>query len=152
MNFQPDLFVEFDLLETCKTKAMLIRTQSQLASVVFGDDSSFDATSTSPEITTSRYVLKPMDLTDCASLEAYLQDSPLSCNAPTLFLSECVLIYINPDLVNPSLQCLQKAFPNNVMVVYEQIRPNDPFGAMMIQNLHVEPCTPSHRRNAAAIC
>ena len=93
-----------------------------------------------------------MDLTDCASLEAYLQDSPLSCNAPTLFLSECVLIYIKPDLVNPSLQCLQKAFPNNVMVVYEQIRPNDPFGAMMIQNLHVEPCTPSHRRNAAAIC
>ena len=64
MNIQPDLFVEFDLLETCKTKAMLIRTQSQLASVVFGDDSSFDATSTSPEITTSRYVLKPMDLTD----------------------------------------------------------------------------------------
>lgn len=151
MNIQPDLFVEFDLLETCKNKAMIIRASSQLASVVYGD-SPFDAASTSPEIVTSRYILKPMDLTDCASLEAYIKDSPLSCSAPTLFLSECVLIYINPDLVNPSLQCLQKAFPNSVMVVYEQIRPNDPFGAMMIQNLHVELESASHRRSAAAIC
>lgn len=151
MNAQPELFAEFDLLETCENKAILIRTRPQLASVVFGD-SSFDATSTSPEIVTSRYILKPMDLTDCASLEAYLKDSPLSCTKPTLFLSECVLIYINPDLVNPSLQLLQKAFPNNVMVVYEQIRPNDPFGAMMIQNLHVVFFGASHGRNVAAIC
>ena len=56
---------------------------------------------------------------------------------PTLFLSECVLIYIQPDAVNPTLQYLEETFTNNVIVVYEQIRPNYPFGSMMIRNLHV---------------
>lgn len=56
---------------------------------------------------------------------------------PTLFLSECVLIYIQPDAVNPTLQYLEETFTNNLIVVYEQIRPNDPFGSMMIRNLHV---------------
>ena len=56
---------------------------------------------------------------------------------PTLFLSECVLIYIQPDAVNPTLQYLEETFTNNVIVVYEQIRPNDPFGSMMIRKLHV---------------
>ena len=56
---------------------------------------------------------------------------------PTLFLSECVLVYIQPDAVNPTLQYLEETFTNNVIVVYEQIRPNDPFGSMMIRNLHV---------------
>ena len=61
----------------------------------------------------------------------------MDLSLPTLFLSECVLIYIVPEKVNPTLQLLQQSFPNSCIVVYEQIRPSDPFGQMMIRNLHV---------------
>ena len=136
MNVKPSLFVDFDLPENCINKAMLIRNRSELASVVFGE-TDFDRASESPDIETPHYILKSMDLTELSSLQAYLKSSPIRLSTPTLFLSECVLIYINPDLLNPTLQYLQQTFPNSLMVVYEQIRPNDPFGEMMIHNLHV---------------
>lgn len=65
---------------------------------------------------------------------------------PTLILAECVLIYINPDSVNPTLQYLQSVFPNSGILVYEQIRPNDPFGSMMVKNLHVSACHSNHAK------
>ena len=135
MDLLPSLFVDLDLPQTCKNKAVILRNQQQLASVVFGTHP-FDRNDPSPSIHTEHYILEPIDLTDLVTVQQFF--STLSHSLPTLFLSECVLVYIDPDSIHPTLQEIQRSFPNSLFVVYEQIRPNDPFGAMMIRNLHVE--------------
>lgn len=136
MDLQPSLFVDLDYPETCRNKAAIIRNRSELASVIFRD-LSVDSTDKSPTIETAHYILQPMDLTNKQAMEDFLATGKVDVTLPTLFLSECVLIYINPDAVNPTLQYLQSQFTNSCIIVYEQIRPFDPFGKMMIRNLHV---------------
>lgn len=144
MNLQPEMFVDFDLPETCTNKASILRHFKELSSIIFQEtEDNHDSSS----IHTKQYILQPMDLTDLDSLKSFIESgiidvtfvdlSFIHTSLPTLFLSECVLVYIQPDDVNPSLQYLQETFKNNMIVVYEQIRPDDPFGSMMMKNLHV---------------
>ena len=136
MQPRPVMFVDLDLPETCRTKAMIIRNKPELARVVFGN-SHVDPSDSTPFIETKEYILHPMNLTDIQAMKLFLSSGKMDLSLPTLFLSECVLIYIAPEKANPTLQLLQQSFPNSCIVVYEQIRPSDPFGQMMIRNLHV---------------
>jgi tRNA wybutosine-synthesizing protein 4 len=59
----------------------------------------------------------------------------LDTTLPTLFLMECVLMYI-PDVASKALlTALSKAAKNSLIVCYEPILGSDPFGRMMQQNL-----------------
>lgn len=151
MQHRPLLFVDLDLPETCRTKAMIIRNKPELSRVVFGNQRVNPSDSTSV-IETKEYILYPMNLTDTQAMRLFLSSGRIDLSLPTLFLSECVLIYIAPEKVNPTLQLLQQFFPNSCIVVYEQIRPSDPFGKMMIRNLHVMVTVIVHAiRNAGVI-
>ncbi|KAG0272443.1 hypothetical protein BGZ95_011814, partial [Linnemannia exigua] len=54
---------------------------------------------------------------------------------PTLFLSECVLIYIQPGDSDAIVNWVGANMDASLFVVYEQINPTDAFGAMMLRNL-----------------
>ena len=54
---------------------------------------------------------------------------------PTLFISECVLIYLEPNISQSILELITKSFPISCIVTYEQIMPYDMFGKTMIANL-----------------
>jgi [phosphatase 2A protein]-leucine-carboxy methyltransferase len=60
-------------------------------------------------------------------------------NAPTLLLSECCLIYLTPEhnaqILTAFTQHLLPAPAPLALVLYEPIRPNDPFGRTMVANL-----------------
>ncbi|KAJ1679777.1 carboxy methyl transferase for protein phosphatase 2A [Spiromyces aspiralis] len=57
-------------------------------------------------------------------------------DTPTLFLSECVLIYLDPQRSDAIIDWITNSMPTaSAILVYEQINPNDRFGQMMIQNL-----------------
>lgn len=58
-----------------------------------------------------------------------------SHSAPTLFLSECVMIYLDPAHSQAILDWVTSQVKNCMFVLYEQIRPRDAFGQMMIRNL-----------------
>lgn len=59
-----------------------------------------------------------------------------SFNRPTLFLSECVLIYMPVGKSKYIIEWIEKKFTNGVaLALYEQILPNDAFGKQMIKNL-----------------
>ncbi len=63
------------------------------------------------------------------------------CSVPTLYLSECVLIYLEPGeaeamLAAAAAMAAEAAAPAAV-AIYEQTRPDDAFGATMIANLEV---------------
>lgn len=57
-------------------------------------------------------------------------------NAPTLFLFECVLMYMPDDASRALLQCLaQPSLPQAYICCYEPILGSDSFGKMMERNL-----------------
>jgi hypothetical protein len=54
---------------------------------------------------------------------------------PTLFLSECVLVYLEPEESCSIIAWAAQSFSSSVFVTYEQVRPHDAFGQIMARNL-----------------
>ncbi|KAH6702570.1 leucine carboxyl methyltransferase [Verticillium dahliae] len=59
----------------------------------------------------------------------------LKNNVPTLLISECCLCYLEASAAESTVQWFAKQIENLALVVYEPIRPHDPFGKMMVSNL-----------------
>ena len=77
-------------------------------------------------------------------LEAKLALAGFDKTKPTLFLAECVLIYLEisegdriMDWVNTS--AVSAGVPS-IFALYEQVNPRDPFGRMMIENMIARGC------------
>ncbi|KAJ2388160.1 carboxy methyl transferase for protein phosphatase 2A, partial [Coemansia sp. RSA 2559] len=64
-----------------------------------------------------------------------LRDRGFDSSRPTLFVSECVLIYLDPEHSDAILDWITQNVPNAGIITYEQILPDDRFGQMMIENL-----------------
>ncbi|CAG8551752.1 733_t:CDS:2 [Funneliformis caledonium] len=64
-----------------------------------------------------------------------LEEHGFNRSIPTLFLSECVLIYMDPIDSNKIVQWVGDNMKVAMFIVFEQILPNDPFGSVMLQNL-----------------
>jgi hypothetical protein len=56
---------------------------------------------------------------------------------PTLFLSECVLIYLTVEQACEVIHWASTKFTNSGILIYEQILPHDGFGKTMVKNLQV---------------
>ncbi|GAB7360928.1 hypothetical protein MBLNU230_g0912t1 [Neophaeotheca triangularis] len=81
------------------------------------------------------YDLRSLDLRDLAS-DAPPEISDLESDTPTLLLSECCLCYLPPDTATKVLQYFSRRISSPLgLVLYEPIRPFDPFGQTMITNL-----------------
>lgn len=61
----------------------------------------------------------------------------LACSLPTLFLSECCLIYMEPPDAAALLAWAASHCARGVVAIYEQTRPDDAFGVTMLNNLEV---------------
>ncbi|KAH8698599.1 leucine carboxyl methyltransferase superfamily protein [Talaromyces proteolyticus] len=63
----------------------------------------------------------------------------IDTSLPTLLISECCLIYLSPHDADSVVDYFaKKVFPNTTplgLVIYEPIRPDDPFGRTMVSNL-----------------
>lgn len=62
----------------------------------------------------------------------------ISPEKPTLLLSECCLVYMPPADADNVVRYFTSLFPTSTplsIIIYEPIRPNDPFGQVMISNL-----------------
>lgn len=56
---------------------------------------------------------------------------------PTLFISECVLIYLAPEESQSILDWITANVQHSMFLLYEQILPDDTFGKVMLRNLKV---------------
>jgi len=94
------------------------------------------------EIHSAKYHLIPVDLRCLQELENAFRKTNLQTNQPTLFLSECVLIYMTPQESQQALRWLRDTFEHGpaIFVLYEQIKPDDPFGKVMVANLEKRGC------------
>jgi len=81
-------------------------------------------------------------LTDAARLEKLLlsETCGLDPKIPTLFMSECVLVYVDPDSSGNLIEWIAKTFTAAAFITYEQINPYDAFGEQMMSNLKRRGC------------
>lgn len=62
------------------------------------------------------------------------------CSAPTLFISECVLIYMDAHFSSRVISWSAEFFDDVGYVLYEQILPDDAFGRVMMANIKARGC------------
>nr|CAB3263402.1 leucine carboxyl methyltransferase 1-like [Phallusia mammillata] len=131
----PTRYIEVDFQEIVYRKIRAIRNKSPLKGCL-GSITSSDQSSLHCE----KYHLVTCDLRDTGSLKDKLKSSEVDFSVPTLFLTECVLVYIPPEDSMAILKWCAESFTDAVFVNYEQVRMHDNFGQVMIQNLKARDC------------
>ncbi|KAH3742543.1 leucine carboxyl methyltransferase [Pelomyxa schiedti] len=81
----------------------------------------------------TKYILRSVDLSNLESVKESLRDC--DPNQSTLFISEVVLVYLDPGAGTSIIAWAAEHFTTACFATYEQIRPLDPFGRTMVSNL-----------------
>ena len=88
----------------------------------------------------ANYHLVGTDLRHIAELNNKLAQAEVNFNSPTMFLAECVLVYVDASATSSLLKWLASKFPNSLFVSYEQVNMKDKFGQVMLSNLRSRGC------------
>ncbi|CAF3431723.1 unnamed protein product [Rotaria sp. Silwood1] len=93
----------------------------------------------------SLYTILPVDLRNLTQLDNQLNilsnNNIINYNIPTLFISECVLIYMSNEHSLNLLKYLSEKFSQCCLFLnFEQINMNDRFGQIMFDNLKHRSC------------
>lgn len=83
-----------------------------------------------------------VDMRIMPELQAAVEGAGFRDDAPTLFLSECVLVYMQAMHGDSIIEWAGSAVPNapSAMIMYEQCNPHDRFGKVMVENLMQRGC------------
>lgn len=92
------------------------------------------------ELHAANYHLVGTDLRHIAELNNKLTQAEVNFNLPTMFLAECVLVYVDASATSSLLKWLSGKFPNSLFVSYEQVNMKDKFGQVMLSNLRSRGC------------
>lgn len=137
---QPDgeglIYHELDFDLVCQKKLRTVRSTPSLSQVLPRPRPAPDGASWSCRPSSGgEYYCHGLDLrTLSAQAAAPLQG--LRTDVPTLVLSECCLCYLSDSEARGVLSFFTSRIPSNVAtVIYEPIRPDDPFGQQMVANL-----------------
>eukprot|EP00759_Apiculatamorpha_spiralis_P005001 PhF_6_TR12992/c0_g1_i1/m.20553 len=69
------------------------------------------------------------------TFESILRIPNISKDVPTLFICECVLVYLDPAHSDALITTAHQTFPNSCFVTYDAIRGDDAFGTRMCESL-----------------
>eukprot|EP00117_Sycon_ciliatum_P046656 scpid68045/ scgid5215/ Leucine carboxyl methyltransferase 1; [Phosphatase 2A protein]-leucine-carboxy methyltransferase 1 len=91
-------------------------------------------------VKSSRYHLMACDIRDTDSMHENLLKAGVDLNLPTLFLAECVLVYLAPEESRGILRWASKSFLSAFFLNYEPVNLADRFGDVMRTNLKSRGC------------
>lgn len=137
-NIAPVRYVEIDFSAITTKKSQAIQSKPLLLNVLKNNDNLVEFEGGS--IISNRYCLLPCDLRELEGLKAQLNCANIDFSLSTLFISECVLVYIPSEKSNNIIRWIAEAFSDCMFVNYEQVNMNDKFGQVMIQNLSNREC------------
>lgn len=124
-------YFELDFPKVVKQKAQFIGRSKECQALI-GDS----WTELNGDFSSNDYHLISIDLRNVEELQAKLKTHGVDANVPTLFLSECVLIYVNSTDTSKLIKWSSEFFQSSMFVIYEMILPFDGFGKMMVHNLN----------------
>lgn len=82
----------------------------------------------------SDYRILGADLRELQRLGEALDSAGLDSTSPTLLLAEAVLTYLEPSSAAALIAWAAQRFPDALFVIYEQMKPSDAFGQIMLQH------------------
>ncbi|GAB68189.1 leucine carboxyl methyltransferase [Plasmodium cynomolgi strain B] len=127
-----------DFHELLREKANIINHVDELRGFLKGVDQGDVASKPNVGadlINCANYKMLAFDLNNSSLLEKHLTSYGFDFSIPTLFICECVLIYLeitSSDSLIKTLAGLMRS--TSCMLVYEQVNPNTAFGKVMISN------------------
>eukprot|EP00842_Homolaphlyctis_polyrhiza_P000289 jgi/Hompol1/1260/HPOL_000528-RA len=131
-GIQPALYVEIDFPQITGRKAQAAarnkETKTLMGEIKIGGGGT--------EIIGADYLLLSGDLREFESRTMpRLIELGFDKSRPTLFISECVLIYLTPQVSQSIIECISQTVDTAFFATYEQINPFDAFGSTMLSNL-----------------
>ena len=152
------VYHEIDFPANTAAKVKAIRSSAVLQRGLGSNNDDVRISETGDALHSPGYHIHPLDLRELsrqaqfslpsASSRAVAETTPSSnsshllqnvdSNLPTLLISECCLIYLSPQEADNVVQYFTKIlFPSTPLglIIYEPIRPDDPFGRTMVANL-----------------
>ena len=139
----PKMFVEIDLPGVVSKKLRVIRSNNEILNLlgVTKEDVDVALESDGRALVAKDYALARVDLRNVDMLETVLLHlESFDFSNPTLFVSECVLCYVDPKDSKVLLEWIINKFEQAVFTAYEQILPNDAFGRTMIGHFKAKGC------------
>lgn len=131
-------FTELDFPSVTARKCYAIKRSKLLLDGLGVKDGEVRLSST--ELHGGNYHLVGADLRNLQDVALKLSESEVNFQLPTLFLAECVLVYIESGSVTNLLSWLSTQFPLALFVNYEQVNMTDRFGQIMLENLRARGC------------
>ncbi|XP_039258924.1 leucine carboxyl methyltransferase 1-like [Styela clava] len=137
-ELSPIRYIELDFPNVTMRKVQTIKSKTLLTQAF--NTSENDTKIETSSIISNKYSLLPADLRDIELVEKQLKLAQIDFTIPTLFLTECVLVYMSSKNSNAILKWVTTNFENCMFVNYEQVNMNDRFGHVMIENLKSRDC------------
>lgn len=132
----PLIYHEVDFEVVTRKKERTTRGSPVLSKIVPDITMSEDGVTWSSKPTKdSEYHCHGIDLRKLADAWETSPLPGLRADVPTLLLSECCLCYLAPEQAKSLLRHFSTTIGDLGAIIYEPIRPNDPFGKIMTSNL-----------------
>lgn len=131
-------YVEIDFPNVTANKCYMIKKNKHLLATIHDKDGEVKFSST--DLHAGNYHCIGVDMRNLPLLETKLQQAEVNYSSPTLFIAECVLVYIENDCANRLLSWISKKFKSGLFINYEMCNINDTFGDVMLGNLRARGC------------
>jgi len=130
IDFASNTAQKIAVIQRTKALQAIIRASSRSKDLVINADKT--------ALSSSSYHIHALNLRSLAS-QASPAISNLDRDVPTLLLSECCLCYLDPTTTSAILTSLTTVHISpttpTALILYEPVRPHDPFGQTMVSNL-----------------
>lgn len=131
-------YIELDFPTVTSKKCYMIKRNKPLLDRIYEQDGEVKFSST--DLHSGNFHCLGVDLRNIPQLKEKLNQAEIKYNKPTLFIAECVLVYIESEWVNRLLQWISSSFSNGFFINYEMCNMNDTFGDIMMGNLRARGC------------
>lgn len=132
-------FIELDFPTVTARKCYSIKRNKVLLEKIHVEDGEVRLSPT--DLHASNYHIMGVDLRSVDEVHNKLQQAEIDFKLPTIFLAECVLVYVEAKNCMNLLKWFSTHFESAVFVNYEQINMNDRFGEVMLNNLRARGCS-----------
>ncbi|CDO66862.1 leucine carboxyl methyltransferase, putative [Plasmodium reichenowi] len=132
-KYQNVKYYEIDFYDLLKEKTDIIKKYTEMKNFLKYEKDNEEKDE--DLINCLNYKMVPLDLNDSSSFEKILLSYNFDFNKPTIFICECVLIYLETESSDNLIKKLSELMKNtSCIIVYEQVNPNTAFGKVMIDN------------------
>lgn len=134
----PVSYIEVDFSAVTSRKIQYIRRSQALLQKITSEDDDIQFSST--DLYSKDYHLIAANLKNLNELDHKFKECGIDKSLPTLFIAECVLVYIEKSDTDNLFNWITKNFPTVLLIYYEQVNMGDRFGQIMMENLRSREC------------